>query len=144
MTSFFPTVISAILLVISSSCSQQPGYPAPPRAGENVAIDVISLKPEVPVFYTYRFENRLISFFVLKSGDKVLSFLDACANCYIHKRGYEYKDNVVTCRHCGTPYPVSKLEKGLGGCYPIRIEGRVENGKYLIPVAKLEKEADKF
>jgi uncharacterized membrane protein len=144
MTSFLPAVISAILVIISSSCSQQPGYPAPVRAGENVAIDVSSLKPETPVFYTYRFGNRPISFFVLKSGDKVLSFLDACATCYIHKRGYEYKDNVVTCRYCGTQYPVSKLEKGLGGCYPIRIEGRMENGKYRIPVAALEAVADKF
>jgi uncharacterized membrane protein len=144
MTSFLSAVISAILLIISSSCSQQPGYPAPVRAGADVAIDVISLKPEIPVFYTYRYENRLISFFVLKSGDKILSFLDACATCYIHKRGYEYKDNVVTCRYCGTQYPISKLEKGLGGCYPIRIEGRMEHGKYLIPVSTLEATVNKF
>jgi uncharacterized membrane protein len=144
MTSFLPVIISAILLIMSSSCSEQPGYPAPVQAGEDLAIDVISLKPEIPVFYTYRYKNRLISFFVLKSGDKVLSFLDACATCYIHKRGYEYKDNVVTCRYCGTQYPIPKLEKGLGGCYPIRIEGRMENGKYLIPVARLEAAVDKF
>ncbi|HEX9020309.1 MAG TPA: Fe-S-containing protein, partial [Nitrospirota bacterium] len=74
----------------------------------------------------------------------VSSYLDACASCYIHKRGYEYKGGTVICRHCGTQFPVPKLEKGLGSCYPIKIEGRMENGKYLIPAATLEAAADKF
>jgi len=137
-------VISATLLIIFSSCSQQPAYPAPEQIGADVVIDVASFRPEIPAFYTFRYENRPISFFVLKSGDKVLSFLDACASCYLHKRGYEYKDNVATCRYCGMRFPVSKLEKGLGSCYPIRIEGRIENGKYRIPVATLEAAVDKF
>jgi len=41
-------------------------------------------------------------------------------------------------------FSLNKLEKGLGGCYPIKIEGRIENGKYLIPLASLEAEAGKF
>jgi len=50
----------------------------------------------------------------------------------------------VSCRACGLKFSVHKLEKGLGGCYPIRIEGRMENGRYLIPLASLEAEAEKF
>ena len=41
-------------------------------------------------------------------------------------------------------FSVYKLEKGLGSCFPIKIEGRMENGKYLIPIAVLEAEAGKF
>lgn len=141
---FLQAIVAAIILVIASSCTEQPGHPAPVQAGADVAIDVASLKPEVPVFYTFRYKDKPISFFVINSGNKVVSFLDACANCYVHKRGYEYNDGIVTCRHCGSKYPVSKLGKGLGGCYPIKIEGRMESGKYLIPVAALERDADKF
>src|SRR5574341_2566014 len=36
-------------------------------------------------------------------------------------------------------FSVYKLEKGIGGCYPIRIKGGIESGKSLIPAATLEK-----
>jgi hypothetical protein len=39
---------------------------------------------------------------------------------------------------------VYKLEKGIGNCYPIKIAGRMENGKYLIHRSSLEQEAGKF
>jgi uncharacterized membrane protein len=41
-------------------------------------------------------------------------------------------------------FSLYKLRQGLGGCYPIKIEGRIEDGNYLIPAATLEKAADKF
>jgi hypothetical protein len=41
-------------------------------------------------------------------------------------------------------FSIYKLEKGLGGCYPIRVSGRLENGNYLIPLAVLKAEAAKF
>ncbi len=68
----------------------------------------------------------------------MVSFLDACASCYTHKRGYQSDEGRVTCRECGMKFSIHQLEKGLGSCYPINIEGRVEDGKYLIPVAALE------
>jgi hypothetical protein len=51
--------------------------------------------------------------------DRVLSFLDACLSCYPRKLGYKYTDGYVVCRACDTTYSVFKLEKGIGGCYPI-------------------------
>ena len=41
-------------------------------------------------------------------------------------------------------FSVYKLEKGLGGCYPIQISGKMEQGNYLIPLATLEGHANKF
>ena len=132
-------------LIILSSCNRQPSYPAPERRGDHVSIDVSRLKEEVPVFYTYRFQDKPISFFLFKLDEKILSFFDACVSCYPHRQGYRYDDDgSVTCRHCNIRFPLYKLEKGLGNCYPIKIEGRLENGKYLIPVATLEAGADKF
>ena len=133
-----------MLPIMFSACSRQHVYPAPAIDGRNAMIDISSLRPEVPQFFTYTYQGRNISFFVLKLNERVISFLDACASCYPHKKGYRYEDGSVVCGACGMKFPVSKLEKGLGGCYPIRIEGRMENGNYLIPLAALEAETGKF
>jgi len=126
------------------ACSHQPVYSAARQVGPNIVIDPASLTAGTPQFYTYHYQGKNISYFVLKVQDKVLSFFDACASCYPHKRGYRYENGSVTCRNCNVKFSIFNLEKGLGSCYPLKIEGRMENGKYLIPVATLEYAADKF
>jgi uncharacterized membrane protein len=138
------TILLTSLFLMTAACSRQPVYPPPSLSGRDVVIDVSKLKPEIPQFYTYRYNGKNISFFVLKLNERVVSFFDACASCYPHKRGYKYDDGSVVCRACNMRFSVYKLGKGLGGCYPIRLQGRTENGKYLIPLALLEQEAGKF
>jgi uncharacterized membrane protein len=133
-----------LLLFVLPSCSPQPRYPAPPRSGNDVMIDIAALRPEVPEFYTYRHRTKNINFFVIAVDKKVFSFLDACVSCYPKRLGYRYDKGYVVCRACDVSYSVYKLEKGIGGCYPIRIAGRVEKGRYLIPLSTLEGMADKF
>jgi len=128
----------------SAACSRQQRYAAPPIEGENVVIQTASLPLEMPQFYSFRTQGKNVDFFVLRMQDRVLSFLDACLTCYPRKLGYESKDGFVVCRACTTSYSVYKLEKGIGGCYPIRIAGRLEKGNYLIPLATLERHAGKF
>jgi uncharacterized membrane protein len=144
----FKHAMSALLiaasLVLFISCTRQPSYPPPPMSGQDVVLDVSTLQLEIPQFYTYQYQDKPISFFVLKLQDRVLSFLDACVTCNPHKQGYRYDDGFVTCRYCNMKFSIYTLEKGLGSCYPIKVEGRMENGKYLIPLALLEKEASKF
>jgi uncharacterized membrane protein len=127
-----------------ASCSRQTGHTVPSLDGSNVVVDVTALKQEVPQFFTYQYQGKNINFFVIKIDDNILSFLDACVTCYPHKQGYRYEDGVVVCRACNQRFPVYKLEKGIGNCYPIKIAGRMENGKYLIPRSSLEQEAGKF
>lgn len=133
-----------VVLSLCASCNRQPRYPAPTRIGQNVAVDAASLREEVPAFFTYEYQGRPISFFIVKINGRVSSFLDACASCYLHKQGYRYDDGRVTCRACGMKFSLYQLEKGIGGCYPIKIEGRMENENYLIPLAELGKHAKKF
>ena len=132
------------LLPSLMSCSRQPVYPPPVFSGNDAAVDVSTLKADIPQFYTYQFHGKNISFFVLNFDNGVQAFLDACITCYPHKQGYRYEDGVVVCRACNQRFPVYKLEKGIGNCYPIKIAGRMEDGKYLIPRSSLEQEADKF
>ena len=41
-------------------------------------------------------------------------------------------------------YPVEEIEKGIGGCMPIKIPGEERDGRYLISLEVLQKGADKF
>jgi len=132
------------LMASLASCSSQPRYAAPPVEGGNIVIQIAPLSPEVPQFYSYRTQGKDVNFFVIRLQDRVISFLDACLSCYPHKLGYKCTDGFVVCRACNTTYSIYKLEKGIGGCYPIKLEGRTENSRYLIPVAELERMARKF
>ncbi len=109
-----------------------------------MVVDATALKLEAPLFFTYQYQGKDISFFVIKIDDNILSFFDACVTCYPHKRGYRYEDGFVVCRACNQRFSVYKLEKGMGSCYPIKIAGRMENGKYLIPIATIEAGAKWF
>lgn len=135
---------SVCFCLMLSSCSGRPEYPEPVLKGSNVAIDADDLGSGVPVFYTHRSGGKNINFFVVKIDKKVLSFLDACMTCYHRKRGYSHEKGRLVCRACGMEYNVSKIENGLGGCFPIKIEGRLKGRDYLIPVSTLDAAADKF
>ena len=133
-----------ILIFSLASCSQQPTYSPPPQAGPDVIIKTDQILPETPLFFTYRQGTKSINFFVIKIQGKVQSFLDACMTCYPKKKGYRSEDDTVVCRACDQRFSVHTLEKGIGGCYPIKLPGREKKGTYFISIAAIEAQADKF
>jgi uncharacterized membrane protein len=116
----------------------------PAIEGPNIVIDAGTLEPDIPKFYTYHYRNKNINFFVIKTGGKILSFLDACANCYPAKLGYRFDNGYIICKRCSVRYSVSEVERGFGSCFPIRIPDHLQEGKYLIPVSTLRGMVDKF
>jgi uncharacterized membrane protein len=131
-------------VALLGACSRQPSYPPPPLSGKEVSIPVTSLQHEVPQFYTYPVNSKNVNFFIIRLNDKILSFLDACVTCYPKKRGYADRNGYVVCRACNMSFSIYKLEKGIGGCYPIKIEGKIEDGNYRIPISTLENAANRF
>lgn len=132
------------LSLAGPSCSSQPRYAQAPVSGSDVIIELAALPTDVPQFFTLPASPRPVSFFVIKMSNGVQSYLDACVTCYHHKRGYAYREGKVVCRKCNMDFSIYKLEKGVGGCYPIKIAGRTEDGVYRIPVSELEKHVKKF
>ena len=120
------------------SCSAQQTYQNPQRLGRDVSVEVDTLVPNVPAFFTCRYHGKKINFFVIKEDNKVVSFLDACSRCYPAKRGYRCEGGSIVCRECNVRYSLSQIEKGIGGCFPIRVEGSVRDGRYLIPLRGLK------
>lgn len=133
-----------LVVLFLASCARQPVYSEPERIGPDVVINVSSLKPTVPEFFTYSYRGRNINFFVINIDGKILSFFDACERCYPKKLGYRLDNGSVVCRTCNIRLPLSEIEKGIGSCAPLKLEGRVKDEKYLIPVSNIEAKADKF
>ena len=138
-------VLAGLLIVLSLvSCSKRPDYPKPPVKGPEVVFDINTLKPDVPQFFTYNFKNKNLRFFVIKSGDKVLSFFDGCATCYKANLGYRFENGHFICKKCNMKYSIPEMEKGFGGCFPVRVTGHIEGTKYIIPISLIEKASGLF
>lgn len=134
-----------LVVLFLASCAKQPDYPEPARTGSDVVININSLKPATPEFFTYHYnKSRNINFFVINIDGKITSFFDACERCYPKKLGYRFDNRNIVCRACDIRFTLSEVEKGLGSCAPIKLEGYVTDGKYFIPVSSIESKADKF
>jgi uncharacterized membrane protein len=127
-----------LCFVFCVSCTRPAAYPDAPIQGKEVVIDATALAPDMPTFFTYRNNGAAINFFVVKNGDEVFAFLDACRSCK-PRLGYTSRDGFIICKVCGTRYSIAALKNGIGGCYPIRISGKNKNGKYSISISELQK-----
>ncbi len=132
--------ISLLFIIILTACSKHTPYSKAPVSGDAVTIDALSLKPDIPIFYTYNFGNKNINFFVIKIDNEVLSFFDACLSCK-SRLGFTFSKGQFTCKECGTEFSVSEVKNGVGSCYPIRIPGKLQDGKYYISILELQKSA---
>jgi uncharacterized membrane protein len=143
-TSFGTAALLFFFLFVS--CSRQPVYPGAPQSGElnAVVIDAKALKDEEPVFYTFGHKGKKINFFVLRVNERIISFFDACIKCYPRRQGYRAETGYLVCRACNVRYPIGEIEKGLGSCYPIKLEGYTEGDKYIIPFPMLIKGEEWF
>lgn len=126
------------------ACAEQPQYPPPPVERDDVAISAAALPEGEPKFYSFSLGDRRVNFFVLRMNGNIQAYLDACATCYRKKKGYSHERGVLTCRACGERYGLRSLEQGFGGCYPIKLAGRVEKGAYRIPLASLAQARNRF
>jgi uncharacterized membrane protein len=123
---------SSILVLLFCSCSKMPVYPQAPFEGTSVRIALKELQEKKPVFYTFHEEKNSINYFVVKLDGYYQSYFDACAKCYRRKNGYRPLGDRIVCRACDVNYSVYDLKEGIGSCYPIKLEGRVEGDVYVI------------
>jgi uncharacterized membrane protein len=128
--------VSLMFIALLSSCITDSAYPEAQSNGTEVVIDATSLKTDVPQFFTYHSAAKKINLFVIKTDGDVLSFLDACLSCS-PRRGFSFSNGYFTCKVCGTRYSVAEVKRGIGGCYPIKVPGKLRDGKYYIDISVL-------
>ncbi len=129
MGKMFLLLCASLLLF---SCAGRHVYPEAPFDGRAVKISLSAIGSGKPVFHTFYSGGKRINYFLVKTGGSVTSYFDACAKCNPRKLGYRPEGDHVVCRACNVRYSVDDLKEGIGSCYPIRLEGRVEGGSYVI------------
>ncbi len=118
--------------VLLLSCARKPVYPVAHADSSGVRISLEELSDGRPVFHTFYNGSRGINYFVVRLGESVESYFDACGKCYPKRLGYRFEGGRLSCRTCDIKYPLDNLKDGIGSCYPIKLPGRIESGFYLI------------
>ena len=85
--------------------------------------------------------GTVVRFIVMKSGNKVVATFDACVVCGAH--GYVERQGRLVCLACAADINTATLGIG-GGCNPIPLRHRVEDGAILIAVDDLKAESKAF
>lgn len=130
------------ILTIVLSCDKKPSYKQAPFDGSSVVIDVRNMKEGTAEFYSLVLDGKRINFFLLKIKGTIHSFFDACLECYPRKLGFRIDGRYAVCRACNVRYPIDELR--IGGCYPIRLKGSIEDGRYIIAKEDLKAGYDYF
>jgi len=77
--------------------------------------------------------NQAVRFFIVRSADGIFrAALDACEVCYRAKKGYVQDGDNVVCINCGLKFRTDKISQARGGCNPVPLKIKVQNGKILV------------
>ena len=86
-------------------------------------------------YYTAEVNQADIRFLVIhKSGGDYAAALDACQIC--GPVGYRQEGQNVICRNCGAAIYIPSIGQS-GGCNPIAVNSRVENGEVVVDLSAL-------
>jgi high-affinity iron transporter len=86
-------------------------------------------------YYTAEVNQADIRFLVIhKSGGDYATALDACQIC--GAVGYRQEGQNVICRNCGAAIYIPSIGQS-GGCNPIAVNSRVENGEVVVDLSAL-------
>jgi len=119
-------------MFILGSCSNAPLFIEAPFDGHKSEIDVSSLAPAQPRFYSLTVDRKRISFFLVKINGDVQAYFNACEECYPKKAGFRYEEGYIKCRSCNERWPLDSLRVGMGSCYPIPLKGFLKGNNYVI------------
>jgi high-affinity iron transporter len=131
------TVCVVVLVALSADFvytraeAAQPPAATVAASGELVRLPVAGLSgdPEV-TFYSTTINDTTLRFIVVhKPNGTFQAALDACEIC--GAAGYVVRGNNLICRNCGSPIYIPSVGTP-GGCNPIALPSRVENGALVI------------
>ena len=120
------------LMYILISCAREPSYIQAPLNAHTSEIDVSTLMPQQPRFYSLSVQGKKISFFLVKVNGEIQSYFNACKECYPKKLGFSFEEGYMKCRSCDARWPLESLRDETGGCCPIPLKGVLKGDKYVI------------
>jgi uncharacterized membrane protein len=91
-------------------------------------------------YYAYKFPEKTVLFFVLKSSDGVLrAAFDACDVCFHEKKGYRQDGDLMVCNNCGLTFPSVRINVEKGGCNPAPLQRNVVGDNLELLVTEIHK-----
>lgn len=112
--------------------------------GEELSLSTADWEPGRLYKFSYLIAGAEVRFLAAKLGDGSLATaVDACQICGI--KGYmQEKDNqIVVCKVCNAPIPMSTMGLG-GGCNPLALTSRTVGDTLVIPLKGLQSQAQLF
>ncbi len=89
-------------------------------------------------YYTYRFPEKEVYFFVVKSSDGVVrAAFDACDVCFRERKGYSQAGDIMICNNCGQQFPTARINVEKGGCNPAPLEREVVGSNLVVKVSEI-------
>ncbi|MDX1764187.1 MAG: Fe-S-containing protein, partial [bacterium] len=127
------------------SCTQGAQYPIVEAKEGTIRIPLADIGQDGVHFFTYRFGDRNIEFFVRRSASgAVHTAFNACFTCYKYGKGFHREDDDITCSKCGTRFTVASDEWVVGGCTPIQLPHQTDRDFLIIAVTDLQSRARLF
>jgi high-affinity iron transporter len=146
----FAAAILCIVVVLSLAAefvyARAINAPQPARmlTAENneVRIPLSDLTDSSVHFYTADVNDAVIRFIVMHRGDgDYVTALDACEIC--GWSGYRQEGQNVVCRNCGATIYIPSIGDS-GGCNPIPVKSRVDNGEVIVDLSALSNSASQI
>lgn len=83
-------------------------------------------------------EGTTVRYFLVQDGrGKVRAALDACDVCWRAGLGYEQQGEFMICRNCGRRFATVQVSEQRGGCNPVPLEAKIEQGQVLVKAKDL-------
>lgn len=145
-TNFIRTYAAAIVaaVIMFQGCTNKRDFNKATFNGDCFQVSSEEFKEKTPVFYSHVEGAKEIRFFVVKVSGQMYSYFDICNSCKQHNLGYRADKTFLQCRNCQVAIPYEELKTGLGGCYPIPLQGKEEGGTYSITLSEIVKGSQYF
>lgn len=126
--------ILCALLGLAGCSRQPPEHQLVVSRDDAVAIPLTTVNDGRVHFFTYKFENKNINFFVRTDWvGQLHAHFDACYSCFKYKLGYVWEGNQVVCIACRIGYNLDdSVWDYVGGCVPISLKSRLFRDHLLI------------
>ena len=107
-------------------------------AGNEVRVPLSEIQDANLHLFTVDVGGQALRFMIIKKPNGYGTALDACRIC--GAEGYRQDGQNVVCRHCGSAIYVPSIGER-GGCNPIGVPARVEDGELVMDVSSLTQAA---
>lgn len=133
--------MGGILLLIGGCSKKAPEHPLVTPQGELIKIPVKDVNDGGVHFYTYKYKDRNINFFVRTDGKgKLHTHYDACYSCYKYKLGFRVEGTDLRCIACNYKYSLyDEVWDFIGPCSPIPLRSKVKKGFIVIKLSVIRR-----